>query len=118
MVRRGAYQPDRGDLVWLDFTPHAGTEQGGRRPALVLSGQDFNIATGLAYVCPITNQGKGSSFEVPLPKGAKLTGFALSDNVRSVDWIARKAELHGTSSMDFLHEVLGRLEAILAVDLR
>ena len=49
-----AYQPDRGDLIYLDFTPHAGTEQGGLRPALVLSHRDFNIATGLAFVCRYT----------------------------------------------------------------
>jgi len=32
-----SYVPDRGDLVWLEFTPPAGSEQVGRRPALVLS---------------------------------------------------------------------------------
>jgi mRNA interferase MazF len=117
MVTRGAYQPERGDLVYLDFTPHAGTEQGGRRPALILSSIEFNIATGLAYVCPITNQGKGSAFEVPVPKGAKLTGYALTDHARSVDWIARRAEFHSKTTMDFMRDVLGRIEAILAIDL-
>ncbi|MFD2814934.1 type II toxin-antitoxin system PemK/MazF family toxin [Paracoccus aerius] len=73
MVKKNSfYQPDRGDLVWLDFDPQAGTEQAGRRPAIVLSPQNFNIATGLAIFCPITNQGKGSSFEVPLRAGRDL----------------------------------------------
>lgn len=116
MVKQAAYQPERGDLVYLDFTPHAGTEQGGRRPALILSHQEFNIATGLAYACPITNKGKGSPFEVVLPKGAKLTGYALSDHARSVDWIARNAQFHSKTTTDFLCEVLGRIEAILGVD--
>jgi mRNA interferase MazF len=117
VVRRGAYQPDKGDLIWLDFTPHAGTEQGGRRPALVLSGQEFNIATGLAFVCPITSQGKGSPFEVPLPCGTKVGGFVLSDHIRSLDWIARKAEFQSKASADLMREVLGRIEAILAIEL-
>jgi mRNA interferase MazF len=48
------------------------------RPALVLSPQNFNIATGLAAVCPITHTGTGSKFEVPIPRGARLTGYILS----------------------------------------
>jgi mRNA interferase MazF len=71
---KALYQPDRGDLIYLDFTPNAGTEQGGRRPALVLSPKRFNIATSLAVVCPIANQLKGSPWEVPLPKGVGVTG--------------------------------------------
>ena len=55
MVKDVAYQPDRGDLIYLDFSPQAGTEQAGRRPGLVLSSRDFNIATGLVAVCPLTN---------------------------------------------------------------
>ena len=110
------YQPARGDLIWLDFTPHSGTEQAGRRPALVLSAKDFNIATGLAYVCPITNQGKGSSFEVPLPRGAGITGFVLTDHMRSLDWISRNADFRGVVTEDTMCEVLGRIEAILSIE--
>lgn len=110
------YQPARGDLIWLDFTPHSGTEQAGRRPALVLSAKDFNIATGLAYVCPITNQGKGSSFEVPLPRGAGVTGFVLTDHMRSLDWITRNASHISVVTEDTMCEVLGRIEAILSIE--
>ena len=28
------YVPEAGDIVWLNFTPHAGHEQAGHRPAL------------------------------------------------------------------------------------
>lgn len=69
MVEDVTYQPDRGDFIWLDFDPQSGTEQAGRRPALVVSPRDFNIATGLAAVCPITNTATGSKFEVPIPRG-------------------------------------------------
>ena len=117
MVTPGVYQPDRGDLVWLDFTPHAGTEQGGRRPALVLSGQDFNIATGLVFVCPITKQGKGSAFEVVLPRGAGITGFVLSDQIRSLDWLARNAQYNSKATKEVMWEVCGRVEAILSLEL-
>lgn len=85
------YTPDRGDAVWLEFTPQAGHEQAGRRPALVLSPRAYNERAGLALVCPITNQAKGYPFEVAIPTGEKISGVVLADQVRSLDWIARRA---------------------------
>jgi mRNA interferase MazF len=116
LVEDVAYQPERGDLIWLDFTPQAGTEQAGRRPAIVLSPRDFNIATGLAAVCPITNTKTGSSFEVELPRGAKLTGVVLTAQFRTVDWIVRNAKFHSKANQDLMWEVLGRVEAILCIE--
>jgi mRNA interferase MazF len=113
VVTKLPYQPERGDLIWLDFTPSSGTEQSGRRPALVLSERAFNVATGLAFVCPVTNKGKGSSFEVPLPAGIGVTGFVLSDHLRSLDWLSRNATFAGKMPPDGLWEVLGRIEAIM-----
>lgn len=118
MVKDVAYQPDRGDFVYLDFTPQAGTEQSGRRPALVLSPRDFNIGTGLILACPITNTQTGSRFEVPLPRGAKITGVVLSHQMRSLDWLARDAKFHSKANDDLLLEVLGRIEAILSIETR
>jgi mRNA interferase MazF len=111
------YQPDKGDFVYLDFSPQAGTEQAERRPALVLSPKDFNIATSFAFVCPLTSQVKGGSFEVPVPRGAGLSGVVLSDQMRSLDWIARRAKFHSKAPQDLMFEVLGRIEAILGIDL-
>lgn len=107
------YQPDRGHLVYLDFTPHAGTEQAGRRPALVLSPLNYNVATGLMFACPITNQVKGSPFEVALPRGTRITGVVLSNQLRSLDWIARNAQFHSHAPQEVVDEVLARIEAIL-----
>ena len=115
MVNREIYQPDRGDFVWLDFDPQAGTEQAGNRPALVLSTKDFNIATGLAIVCPVTNTSTGSNFEVPVPRGVKLTGVVLSHQVKAVDWIVRNAKFHSKANKELMWDVLGRVEAILSV---
>ena len=69
-----------------------GHEQAGRRPALVLSERRYNVLLDLAVVCPITNQAKGFSFEMPIPTGLAVTGIVLCDHVKSVDWRARKAE--------------------------
>lgn len=107
------YQPDRGDFVFVDFSPHAGTEQAGRRPALVLSPKRYNIATSLIFACPITSQGKGSPFEVAVPKGAKLAGFVLVSQMRALDWIARRVSFHSPAPQGLLDDVLGRIEAII-----
>lgn len=107
------YVPDRGDLVWLTFTPQAGHEQAGRRPALTLSPQRYNRVTGLALFCPITRQVKGYTFEVALPSGLPISGVILTDQVRSLDWNARQIEFIAKVSADVLAEVIGKLEALL-----
>src|SRR2546423_15334724 len=88
-----AYVPDRGDAVWITLNPQAGHEQSGRRPAVVISPAAYNGKVGLAILCPITNQIKGYPFEVIIPQGLKVTGAVLSDQAKSLDWKARKAEL-------------------------
>ena len=117
MVNQNAYQPERGDFIFANFTPQSGSEQAGHRPALVLSPKEFNIATGLCAACPITKQGTGSSFEVPLPRGVKLSGYVLSHQFRTIDWIAREASFHSTANKELIWEVVGRIEAILCIDL-
>lgn len=88
-----AYIPRRGDAVWLNFNPQSGHEQAGRRPALVLSPEEYNRKTGLAIFCPITSQVKGYPFEVKLPAGLPVNGVVLADQVKSLDWRVREAAL-------------------------
>jgi mRNA interferase MazF len=114
---RPPYQPDRGHFVFLNFTPHAGTEQDGRRPALVLSPLAYNIATGRAFACPLTTQVKGSPFEVRVPPGSWMTGVILADQARNLDWIARDAEFVVAADERTMLEVLARIEAILQITL-
>lgn len=85
------YVPERGDAVWLSFEIHAGHEQAGRRPAVVLSPLAYNLKASLALVCPITSRSKGYPFEVLLPEQLPVAGVVLADQVRSVDWRARRA---------------------------
>ena len=103
------WTPDAGDLIWLSFDPQAGREQAGRRPALVLSPKLYNARSGLALVCPITNQIKGYPFEVPVPPGHGVSGTILADHVRSLDWRARGAESPGRCPAETLAEVRARL---------
>jgi len=107
------YKPDRGDIVWLTFNPQAGHEQAGRRPALVLSPEVYNSRVGLAILCPITRKIKGYPFEVVVPDGLPVWGAILSDQVKSLDWKARKAEFVCRLHPQTVDEVLQKLSALL-----
>ena len=114
MVTRAPYVPERGDVVFLDFTPQAGHEQAGHRPAVVLSPRAYNRKTGLCLACPVTNQIKGYPFEVVLPPGIGVTGVVLSDHVKSLDWKARRASRRTRVPPATLAEVLAKLSTLLA----
>src|SRR5436190_22112077 len=96
------YVPRRGDLVWLSFDPQAGHEQAGRRPAFVLSPDTYNRKTGLFLACPITSKVKGYPFEVALPSGLVVSGVILADQIKSLDWKARKAEFAAATGDDVI----------------
>lgn len=115
MVSR-EYVPDRGDIVWLDFTPQAGREQAGRRPGLVVTPRGYNQRTHLAIMCPITSQQKGYPFEVVLPVDARIRGVILVDHLKSLDWKERKAERAGGVPPHVLREVLDRLARLLGFE--
>jgi mRNA interferase MazF len=115
-VARRSYVPARGDLVWLSFTPQAGHEQAGRRPAIVLSPSAYNRKVGLAIVCPIASQVKGYPFEVGVPPGLPVTGVGLADHVRNVDWRARRAEFIGRLPDPAVNEIVAVMTSILLDD--
>lgn len=109
-----SYCPKRGDVVWLTFTPQAGHEQAGHRPALILSPEPYNKKVGLALACPITTQVKGYPFEVTIPEGLEVRGVVLADQVKSLDWKARRARLCCTLPAATLAEVLRKLAPLIA----
>jgi mRNA interferase MazF len=109
------YCPKRGDVVWISFTPQAGHEQAGHRPALVISPQSYNSKVGLAILCPITNQVKGYPFEVKIPTGLKASGVILSDQVKSMDWRARKATRICSLPDATIRQVLNKVGTLLDV---
>ena len=113
MVSRREYVPERGDAVWITLNPQAGHEQSGRRPALVVSPAAYNGKVGLALLCPITSQVKGYPFEVLIPARLKVSGAILSDQVKSLDWRARRAELIGRVPESTISEVLQKIGVLL-----
>jgi mRNA interferase MazF len=113
---KAGYVPKRGDLIWLDFTPQAGHEQAGRRPAAVISSSQYNRKVGMLLACPITNQRKQYPFEVLLPDGLPISGVILADQARSLDWKSRRAVFIGRLGEEVLAETLGKLAALIADD--
>ena len=101
--------------MWIDFTPQTGHEQAGRRPALILSPEEYNRRTGLAVACPVTGKAKGYPFEVGLPEGLPIAGVVLADHVRSIDWRARRAERICAAGEGIMVEVIGKLGALLGI---
>lgn len=109
MARR--YIPEAGDIVWLHFDPQAGHEQAGHRPALVLSPSAYNGKTNLMLCCPMTTQIKGYPFEVQI--AGDRPSAALADQVKSLDWVVRKASPKGMVSSLELAEVKAKIFSLI-----
>lgn len=107
--------PGPGDVVWLRFDPQAGHEQAGTRPAIVLSPAAYNFKSGMMLCCPITSQVKNYPFEVSVRGNAEVRGVILADQVKSLDWRARKARHKGRVSDEELAETLGKIAALLGI---
>lgn len=107
----GRYVPEAGDIVWLYFDPQAGHEQAGHRPAVVVSPASYNGKTGLMLCCPMTTQIKDYPFEVSI-SGARPSAV-LSDQIKSLDWIARKAKHKGRVSPGELAQIRGKASALI-----
>src|SRR6266481_310076 len=105
------YVPEAGHIVWLNFTPRAGHEQAGHRPALVLSPAAYNGKTSLMLCCPLTTQIKKYPFEV-LIEGPSRSAV-LADQIKSLDWRMRRAKRKGAVSPPELAEVRAKIRALI-----
>jgi len=114
--KRGSRErvPDRGDVVWLELSPQAGHEQAGLRPAVVLSPRIYNARTGLSIVVPVTRQVKGYPFEVELPPGLPVAGAVLADQMKSLDWRARRAQFICALPEPVIRDILRRAGILLS----
>ena len=108
-----SYVPGRGDIIWLEFNPQAGHEQAGKRPALVISPEAYNQKTSLLIACPITSQIKGYPFEVRLPDNLPVQGVILADQVKSLDWQARRAQFVCKTPENIIEEVTMRIRVLI-----
>jgi mRNA interferase MazF len=110
-----AYVPEVGHIVWLSLDPQRVSEQGGRRPFLILSPREYNAKTSLAIGVPITSQVKGYPFEVTVKAGGAISGVALADQVNSLDWRTRFADYAAPASPATLRAVRRLLTTLLVL---
>jgi mRNA interferase MazF len=108
------YIPEAGDIAWLDFDPQAGRKQGRLRPALVLTDEAYNLASGLVLVCPLTSKPKPYPFALPLVVDT-VEGASLVDHLKSVDWKARKAVFHSKADPALLSKVRTYVAVLLRI---
>jgi mRNA interferase MazF len=108
------YVPEAGDIVMLDFDPQLGREQAKRRPALVVTDQRYNRASGLAVVCPLTSRRKSYPFALPT-RVDQVEGAVLVDQLKSLDWAIRRAEFHSKAGPALLSKVRIYLGVLLGI---
>src|SRR3990167_10511634 len=113
MVKSG-YIPGRGDFIWVNLDPGLGHEQLGRRPALVVSPGSYSAKTGMVVICPLTKQIKGYVFEV-LIQIQRISGAILVDQVRAVEFRARRAKFIARADGLIVQEVLDKLSVLLGL---
>ncbi|WP_153730517.1 type II toxin-antitoxin system PemK/MazF family toxin [Sporosarcina obsidiansis] len=104
---------DRGDIIYLDFTPQTGREQAGRRPAIVLSPKIFNEKTGYASVCPISNTTRQWGFHVHLPEDLNVDGVIITDQLKNLDFRARNATIKEKAPDDVIDLCLEKIRTFL-----
>ena len=106
--------PQRGQFIWLSFDPQTGHEQQGRRPALVMSNSSFNRKMGFVFVCPVSNTQRNNPFYIPIPDGLSVTGKIFCDQLKSLDYRARNAEVIEECPPELFEQVLVRVQLIVS----
>jgi mRNA interferase MazF len=108
------YVPEAGDIVTIDFDPQVGREQAKHRPALVLTDQRYNRASGLAVVCPLTSKRKPYPFAFPITVD-QIEGAVLVDQLKSMDWSGRNAKFHSRAAPALLTKVRQYVAVLLGL---
>lgn len=106
---------EEGDLVWVDLTPSRGREQGGMRPALVLTDDYFHSTRETAIVCPITRNVSPWPTKVILPAGLPVSGAVLVEQIRLVDRATRGFRKLGSAPPEVLQSVREKLADLLKI---
>ncbi len=107
------FVPERGDIVLISFDPQMGREIQKTRPALVISPYEYNVENNLALFLPITSKIKGFPYEIKI-NCKNIQGAVLYDQVRSMDWRARKAEKIVSLEEKQVAEILSRFKHFIA----
>jgi len=106
----------QGDIIKTNFSPQAGHEQTGYRPAVVVSCKVFNKTTQMPVVCPITNTSRPFPFHVMLDDRTTTTGTILCEQVRTLDINDRGYAVIEKIPNDLLRQILNILQRTFVYD--
>jgi mRNA interferase ChpB len=104
----------RCDIYMVDLEPIQGREQRGHRPVVIVSPNEFNRATNLPVILPITNGGdfaRRLGFAVPLAE-TKTIGIVRCDQPRVLDLNARNGRKIERLPTAILDEILAKVVTI------
>ena len=104
----------RGSIYLVSLEPPEGREQRGSRPVLIVSATEFNDATKLPVICPITSGSdfaRRIRFAVPVT-GIKTTGVVRCDQPRVLNLSACNGRKIDTLPASIMEEVLAKLVTI------
>ena len=108
--------PARGEIWGVDLSPVLGHEQGGQRPALVVSVDAvFSCPSEWVVVLPLTSKAKGIPFHIeiqPPEGGVKQVSYVKCEDVRSISR-ERLRERWGTIDDTTLLHIEDRLRILL-----
>jgi mRNA interferase MazF len=114
--------PRRGEVWLADFSPVIGHEQGGRRPGLVLSIDEFNHGpAGLITILPITSRFRGIPIHIlvdpvdPPEAGLQLRSAIMPEMIRSVS-IERLLHPLGRVSKETLQQASAHVMMLLGLE--
>jgi len=111
-------KPVRGEVWDVDLDPVLGHEQGRRRPAVIVSVDQFNRGpSGLVIVVPITSRDKSIRSQVAIKAGEgglKTRSFAMCEAVRSIS-LERMTRRRGVVSPETLEKVAYCLQVLLGI---
>ncbi|MFM9973726.1 MAG: type II toxin-antitoxin system PemK/MazF family toxin [Beijerinckiaceae bacterium] len=105
---------NRGDIYMVSLNSTQGREQQGHRPVLIISPSQFNEATKLPVVLPITNGGdfaRRIGFAVEIA-GIKTSGLVRCDQPRVLDIIERGGRKVDTLPAALLDDVLAKVATL------
>jgi mRNA interferase MazF len=110
--------PAAGDIAWVELSPAMGSEQDGRRPALIVSDSAYHEISRRAVICPISRTERPWPFHVPLPEGLVTSGVVLVDQIRTIDRPSRMFDIVERVPVAVLANVRDRIAALLGFDIR
>lgn len=117
--KSAVWVPERAEIIFIQFRPHAGTEIPSDHPMLVISNKAFADRTGIVVGLPMSHAAVhvDNPFAIAANGAKGEVGYVLVHQPKSLDWRARNARPHpwGTGHTKLLSASLKRFDSIFSV---